>query len=157
VSHLRFGPEPIHAPYLVQGASFVGCHQAELLERVDVLGRAAPGATLLLNTPRPETEVWDSLPRPVQKQILAKKITLYAIDASEVGPAEAGLPGRINTVLQTCFFAISGVLRGRRPSRRSSRPSPRPTAAAAPRSWTATTPPWTGRWPRCTRSPSPPR
>jgi pyruvate-ferredoxin/flavodoxin oxidoreductase len=109
VSHLRFGPEPIHAPYLVQGASFVGCHQAELLERADVLGRAAPGATLLLNTPRPETEVWDSLPRPVQKQILAKKITLYAIDASEVA-REAGLPGRINTVLQTCFFAISGVL-----------------------------------------------
>ena len=109
VSHLRFGPEPIRAPYLVQGASFVGCHQAELLERADVLGRAAPGATLLLNTPRPETEVWDSLPRPVQKQILAKKITLYAIDASEVA-REAGLPGRINTVLQTCFFAISGVL-----------------------------------------------
>jgi pyruvate-ferredoxin/flavodoxin oxidoreductase len=109
VSHLRFGPEPIHAPYLVQGASFVGCHQAELLERADVLGRAALGATLLLNTPRPETEVWDSLPRPVQKQILAKKITLYAIDASEVA-REAGLPGRINTVLQTCFFAISGVL-----------------------------------------------
>jgi pyruvate-ferredoxin/flavodoxin oxidoreductase len=109
VSHLRFGPEPIRAPYLVQGASFVGCHQAELLDRVDVLGRAAPGATLLLNTPRQEAEVWDSLPRPVQKQILAKKITLYAIDASEVA-REAGLPGRINTVLQTCFFAISGVL-----------------------------------------------
>ena len=109
VSHLRFGPEPIRAPYLVQGASFVGCHQAELLERADVLGRAAPGATLLLNTPRPAAEVWDSLARPVQKQILAKKITLYAIDASEVA-RQAGLPGRINTVLQTCFFAISGVL-----------------------------------------------
>src|SRR5512132_507219 len=108
VSHLRFGPAPICAPYLVQGASFVGCHQAELLERADVLGRAAPGATLLLNTSRPETEVWDSLPRPVQKQILAKKITVYAIDASQVA-REAGLPGRINTVLQTCFFAISGV------------------------------------------------
>ena len=74
-----------------------------------MLGRAAPGATLLLNTPRPDDEVWDSLPRPVQEQILAKKITLYAIDASEVA-REAGLPGRINTVLQTCFFAISGVL-----------------------------------------------
>jgi len=109
VSHLRFGPEPIRAPYLVQGASFVGCHQAELLERVDVLGRAAPGATLLLNSPRPEAEVWDSLPRPVQEQILAKKITLYAIDASQVA-RDAGLPGRVNTVLQTCFFAISGVL-----------------------------------------------
>ncbi|HUY49527.1 MAG TPA: pyruvate:ferredoxin (flavodoxin) oxidoreductase [Streptosporangiaceae bacterium] len=109
VSHLRFGPEPIRAPYLVQGASFVGCHQAELLERADVLGVAAPGATLLLNTPRPAAEVWDSLPRPVQEQILAKEITVYAIDATQVA-REAGLPGRINTVLQTCFFAISGVL-----------------------------------------------
>ncbi len=109
VSHLRFGPEPIRAPYLVQAASFVGCHQAELLERADVLGVAAPGATLLLNTPRPATDVWDSLPRPVQDQILAKGITVYVIDATEVARA-AGLPGRINTVLQTCFFAISGVL-----------------------------------------------
>jgi pyruvate-ferredoxin/flavodoxin oxidoreductase len=109
VSHLRFGPDPIRAPYLVHYASFVGCHHAELIERVDVLGRAAPGATLLLNSPRPAGEVWDSLPRPVQKQILAKGITLYAIDATQVA-RDAGLPGRINTVLQTCFFAISGVL-----------------------------------------------
>jgi pyruvate-ferredoxin/flavodoxin oxidoreductase len=109
VSHLRFGPEPIQAPYLVQAASFVGCHQAELMERADVLGVAAPGATLLLNTPRPAADVWDSLPRPVQDQILAKHISVYAIDATEVA-REAGLPGRINTVLQTCFFAISGVL-----------------------------------------------
>ncbi len=109
VSHLRFGPEPIRAPYLIQAASFVGCHQAELLERADVLGAAAPGATLLLNTPRPAADVWDSLSRPVQEQIVAKDITVYAIDATEVA-REAGLPGRINTVLQTCFFAISGVL-----------------------------------------------
>ena len=109
VSHLRFGPEPIRAPYLVSNARFVGCHQAELLDRVDVLGRAAPGATLLLNSPHPEADVWDSLPRPVQEQILAKGITLYAIDASQVA-RDAGLPGRINTILQTCFFAISGVL-----------------------------------------------
>ena len=109
VSHLRFGPGPIHAPYLVLNASFVGCHQAELIERTDVLCRAAPGATLLLNSPRPAGEVWDSLPRPVQEQILANGITLYAVDASQVAQ-DAGLPGRINTVLQTCFFAISGVL-----------------------------------------------
>jgi pyruvate-ferredoxin/flavodoxin oxidoreductase len=109
VSHLRFGPEPIRAPYLVQNASFVGCHQAELLDRVDVLSRAAHGATLLLNSPRPAEEVWDSLPGPVQEQILAKQVTVYAIDATAVA-REAGLPGRINTVLQTCFFAISGVL-----------------------------------------------
>lgn len=109
ISHLRFGPEPIRAPYLVSNAHFVGCHQAELLDRVDVLGRAASGATLLLNSPHPQTGVWDSLPRPVQEQILAKGITLYTIDASQVA-RDAGLPGRINTILQTCFFAISGVL-----------------------------------------------
>ncbi len=74
-----------------------------------MLGRAAPGSTLLLNSPHPEAEIWDSLPRPVQQQILAKDITLYAIDAGQVA-RDAGLPGRINTVLQTCFFAISGVL-----------------------------------------------
>ncbi|HEY2127241.1 MAG TPA: pyruvate:ferredoxin (flavodoxin) oxidoreductase [Streptosporangiaceae bacterium] len=109
VSHLRFGPDPIRAPYLVHNAGFVGCHQAELIERTDVLGRAAPGATLLLNSPRPAEQVWDSLPRPVQEQILANGIALYTIDASQVA-RDAGLPGRINTVLQTCFFAISGVL-----------------------------------------------
>jgi pyruvate-ferredoxin/flavodoxin oxidoreductase len=109
VSHLRFGPEPIRAPYLVAEAGFVGCHQFGLLDRVDVLGRAAPGATLLLNCPRPAGEVWDALPRPVQEKILAKRIEVYAIDAARIA-REAGLAGRANTVLQTCFFAISGVL-----------------------------------------------
>ncbi len=109
VSHLRFGPSPIKAPYLVQQAGFVGCHQAGLLERADVLGLAAPGATLLLNSPHPAERVWDSLSRPVQEQILAKGIDLYVIDAGQVA-REAGLEGRTNTVLQTCFFAISGVL-----------------------------------------------
>ncbi len=109
MSHLRFGPEPIHAPYLVAQAGFVGCHQFGLLDRVDVLGRAAPGATLLLNCPRPPGEVWDALPRPVQEKILAKQIEVYAIDAARIA-REAGLAGRTNTVLQTCFFAISGVL-----------------------------------------------
>jgi pyruvate-ferredoxin/flavodoxin oxidoreductase len=109
VSHLRFGSQPIRAPYLVQQASFVGCHQFGLLDRVDVLSRAAPGATLLLDCPHPAEEVWDALPRPVQEQILAKGIDLYAIDAGRVA-SEAGIAGRTNTVLQTCFFAISGVL-----------------------------------------------
>jgi pyruvate-ferredoxin/flavodoxin oxidoreductase len=109
VSHLRFGPSPIKAPYLIQQASFVGCHQAALLERADVLGRAAPGATLLLNSPHPAEQVWDSLSRPVQEQILAQGIEFYVIDAGQVA-REAGLEGRTNTVLQTCFFAISGVL-----------------------------------------------
>ena len=109
VSHLRFGPSPIKAPYLISQASFVGCHQARMIARHEVLGRAAPGATVLLNTPYPADEVWDSLPREAQEQILAKQITLYAIDASKVA-RDAGLGKRANTVLQTCFFAISGVM-----------------------------------------------
>jgi pyruvate-ferredoxin/flavodoxin oxidoreductase len=109
VSHLRFGPQPIRAPYLVARASFVGCHHFGLLDRVDVLGRAAPGATLLLNCAQPPDEVWDALPRPVQEKVLAKRIDVYAIDAARIA-REVGLAGRINTILQTCFFAISGVL-----------------------------------------------
>jgi pyruvate-ferredoxin/flavodoxin oxidoreductase len=109
VSHLRFGPHPIRAPYLVQQASFVGCHHFALLERVDVLGRAAPGATLLLDCARPPDQVWDALPRPVQEKILAKRIEVYAIDAGRIA-RDVGLGGRTNTILQTCFFAISGVL-----------------------------------------------
>ncbi len=109
VSHLRFGPQPIRAPYLVAQASFVGCHHFGLLDRVNVLGLAAPGATLLLNCTQPPDEVWDALPRPVQEKILAKRIDVYAIDAGRIA-READLAGRTNTVLQTCFFAISGVL-----------------------------------------------
>jgi len=109
VSHLRFGPAPIKAPYLIGQAGFVGCHQARMIGRHEVLERAAPGATVLLNTPYPADEVWDSLPRETQEQILAKQITLYAIDASKVA-RDAGLGRRVNTVLQTCFFAISGVM-----------------------------------------------
>jgi len=109
VSHLRFGPDPIRAPYLVQQASFVGCHHFGLLDRVDVLSHAAPHATLLLDAPYEPDSVWDALPRPVQQQILDKGIDVYAIDAGRVA-REVGLVGRTNTVLQTCFFAISGVL-----------------------------------------------
>jgi pyruvate-ferredoxin/flavodoxin oxidoreductase len=109
VSHLRFGPAPICAPYLVSGASFVGCHQFGLLERSEVLDRAGPGATLLLNSSLPSDQVWEALSRRVQEQLLAKQIELYAIDAAQIARA-AGLAGRVNTVLQTCFFAISGVL-----------------------------------------------
>ncbi len=109
VSHLRFGPHPIHAPYLVSKAGFVGCHHLGLLDTVDVLACAEQGATLLLNAPHPVDEVWDALPGPVQQQVIDKRLRLYAVDASAVA-REAGLPGRTNTVLQTCFFAISGVL-----------------------------------------------
>ena len=109
VSHLRFGPDPIQAPYLVAQAAFVGVHQERLIERAEVLGRAAPGATVLLNTGRPAEQVWDWLPREAQEQILHKHLVLFAVDATAVA-RDAGLGGRVNTVLQTCFFAISGVL-----------------------------------------------
>ncbi|HVD56939.1 MAG TPA: pyruvate:ferredoxin (flavodoxin) oxidoreductase, partial [Thermoleophilaceae bacterium] len=109
VSHLRFGPRPIRAPYLVEQASFVGCHHFGLLDQLDVLGRAAPGATLLLNCRHAPDEVWEALPRPVQEQIIAQGIEVHAIDAGAIA-REVGLAGRINVVLQTCFFAISGVM-----------------------------------------------
>jgi len=109
VSHLRFGPQPIRAPYLVQNANFVGCHHFALLEQVDVVGRAAPGATLLLNCRHSPDQVWDALPQPVQEQIIDKHLDVYAIDAGQIA-RKVGLAGRINIVLQTCFFAISGVL-----------------------------------------------
>jgi pyruvate-ferredoxin/flavodoxin oxidoreductase len=108
-SHLRFGSHPIRAPYLVNGARFVGVHQFGLLERAEVLERAAPGATLLLNTHHPPERVWDKLSARVQQELLDKRIELYVIDAGRIARA-AGLAGRTNTVLQTCFFAISGVL-----------------------------------------------
>jgi pyruvate-ferredoxin/flavodoxin oxidoreductase len=109
VSHLRFGPHPIRAPYLIAAASFVACHQFGFLDRVDVLRLAAPGATFLLNCPHEPEQTWDHLPRSVQQEIIDKHLRLFVIDASRVA-RDTGLAGRINTVLQTCFFAISGVL-----------------------------------------------
>ncbi|MDR0416720.1 MAG: pyruvate:ferredoxin (flavodoxin) oxidoreductase, partial [Propionibacteriaceae bacterium] len=109
VSHLRFGPDPIEAPYLVAKADFIGCHQWSILERVDVLTAARPGTTLLLNAPYGPDEVFGRLPVPMQQRIIDLGIKLYTINALEVA-RQAGLGGRTNTVLQTCFFAISGVL-----------------------------------------------
>ena len=109
ISHLRFGPEPVRAPYLVDQAGFVGCHRFGLLERDEVLARAAPGATLLLNCELPPERVWDAFSRPVQERILEKHIQLWVVDASRIA-REVGLGNRVNIVLQTCFFAISGVL-----------------------------------------------
>jgi pyruvate-ferredoxin/flavodoxin oxidoreductase len=108
-SHLRFGSRPIRSTYLIDATSFVACHQWNLLSRVDVLARAAQGATFLINSPHPADQVWAELPQPVQAQIAAKRIRLFAIDASAVA-AEAGVGKRVNTVLQACFFALSGVL-----------------------------------------------
>ncbi|HUG52089.1 MAG TPA: pyruvate:ferredoxin (flavodoxin) oxidoreductase [Vicinamibacteria bacterium] len=109
VSHLRFGPRPLRSTHLIRRASFVACHQFELLDRHDVLECAAPGAVLLLNAPYPPDEVWEHLPREVQAGIVEKGLKVHAIDAQKVAD-EAGLGGRINTIMQACFFAISGVL-----------------------------------------------
>ena len=109
VSHLRFGPEPIRSTYLIDGADFVACHQFGLLEKLKVLTYARPGATFLLNSPFGADEVWGRLPVEVQREILDKQIDVWVIDAYEVA-REAGMGNRINTVMQPCFFQLSGVL-----------------------------------------------
>jgi pyruvate-ferredoxin/flavodoxin oxidoreductase len=109
ISHLRFGPRPLRSSYLVRQAGFVGCHQFTFLEKFDVLEYAAPGAVFLLNSPFSKEEVWDHLPCEVQKTLIEKRIRFYVIDALAVATV-TGMKGRINTVMQTCFFAISGVL-----------------------------------------------
>jgi pyruvate-ferredoxin/flavodoxin oxidoreductase len=109
ISHLRFGPRPIRSTYLIRRAGFVACHQYSFLERYEMLDQAAPGGVFLLNTPHEPDEAWDQLPREAQQQILDKRLRLYVIDAYKVA-RESGMGRRINTVMQTCFFAISGVL-----------------------------------------------
>ncbi|MDT3740132.1 MAG: pyruvate:ferredoxin (flavodoxin) oxidoreductase [Candidatus Kapabacteria bacterium] len=109
VSHLRFGPNQIRSPYLIRTANFVGVHQTVFLEKFDLVGNLVKGGVFLVNTPLPKEEVWNSLPKSQQKQIIEKKIKLYAIDAQSVAE-ESGMGRRINTVMQVCFFAISGVL-----------------------------------------------
>ena len=109
VSHLRFGPRPIEAPYLIESAGFIACHHAALLERIDVLRRAEEGGTFLLNSPYEPRAAWDRLPRSVQRHILLRNLRFFVVDASRVA-REAGLGTHVNTVLQTCFFAISGIL-----------------------------------------------
>ena len=108
-SHLRFGPRPIHSTYLVDRANFVACHQWFFLEKFDVLKAAIPGATFLLNSTFPHEQVWDKLPQHIQQQIIDKKIKFYVIDGYKVAQA-TGMGARVNTIMQTCFFAISGVL-----------------------------------------------
>jgi pyruvate-ferredoxin/flavodoxin oxidoreductase len=109
ISHLRFGPKPIHSTYLISQASFVACHQFNFLERLDVLAGAGKGAVFLLNSLYGPDEVWNHLPRTVQRQIIEKQLKFYVIDAYKVAE-KTGMGVRINTVMQTCFFAISGVL-----------------------------------------------
>lgn len=109
ISHLRFGPREIHAPYLIDKANFVACHQFAFLEQIDMLKYAMPKAVFLLNSIYGPDEVWDHLPKEVQKDIIEKELEFYVIDAYDVAK-KTGMGGRINTIMQTCFFAISGVL-----------------------------------------------
>ncbi|MFP4674212.1 MAG: pyruvate:ferredoxin (flavodoxin) oxidoreductase, partial [Opitutales bacterium] len=109
ISHLRFGPDPVHAPWLVQNAGFVACHQWQFLDQFDILDVAGHGATFLLNSKFPPERVWENLPHTVQSAIQEKDIEVYVIDAYDVA-REAGMGGRINTIMQTCFFAVSGVM-----------------------------------------------
>jgi pyruvate-ferredoxin/flavodoxin oxidoreductase len=108
-SHLRFGPTPIRSTYLINRASFVACHNFSFLEKIDVLEPAMPGAVFLLNSIYSAAEVWDKLPKTAQEEIIKKKIEFYVIDGYKVARV-AGMGSRINTIMQTCFFAISGVL-----------------------------------------------
>jgi pyruvate-ferredoxin/flavodoxin oxidoreductase len=108
-SHLRFGPNPIRSSYLITRASFVACHNFSFLEKMNVVEAAMPGAVFLLNSPYSAAEVWDHLPRTTQQEMLAKKIEFYVIDGNTVA-RETGMGTRINTIMQACFFAISGVL-----------------------------------------------
>jgi pyruvate-ferredoxin/flavodoxin oxidoreductase len=109
ISHLRFGPRPIHSPFLIKRAGFVAVHQWKFLEKLDVLELARPGAVVLLNSPFGPGDVWGQLPVEIQREVLEKQLKLYVIDAYKVA-REAGMGVRINTIMQTCFFAISGVL-----------------------------------------------
>lgn len=109
VSHLRFGPEPIRSTYLIRQAEFVACHRFDLMTQINVLDYIKPNGIFLLNSPGDPLKAWDILPRDIQEQIILKNLDFYAIDASSVA-RQVGMPGRINTIMQTCYFAISGVL-----------------------------------------------
>ena len=108
-SHLRFSDNPIKSAYLINKADFVACHQFPFMRKVDILKIAKPGATFLLNAPYGADEVWNHLPIEVQEEIISKKLKFYTINAVEVA-RETGMGQRINTVMQTCFFAISNIL-----------------------------------------------
>jgi len=109
ISHLRFGPKQINKPYLITKADFLACHKFSFIERIDMLANIKVGGTFLLNSPYPADEVWDNLPIEVQKEIIDKKLSFYVIDAMAIAD-KAGMGTRINTIMQTAFFKISGVL-----------------------------------------------
>ena len=133
ISHLRFGTEELNNPYLVSTANFIACHNPSFLEKYDMLATAEEGAIFLLTTPHSKDDVWDTLPLEVQEQLIAKKMRFYIIDAISLAE-ELGLGARINMIMQTAFFVISGIIpkdEAIKPSRTRSR---RPTGRRARRS-----------------------
>ena len=152
ISHLRFGPNPIRSPYLFKQADFVACHQWPFLERYNVVDYATEGATLLLNSPYGPDEVWDHLSVETQREIIARKLKCYVIDAYPVAKA-SGMGGRINTIMQTCFFAISNVL-PREEAIAQIKKTIRKTYCQKGRVRRADkiSRRWTKRWPPCTKS-----
>ena len=157
ISHLRFGPKPIRSIYLVSKANFVACHQPIFLDRYDMLKDLVPGGTFLLNTHYSTDEIWDQLPRPAQEALIKKKLKFYVIDALTVAKA-TGMGARINTIMQTCFFALSGVL-PREEAIEQIKYTIKKTYGKQGRGSGArrTSPRWTRRWPTCSRSRCPPR
>ncbi len=109
ISHLRFGPEPIHSSYLIEKADFIASHQFNFIEKYDMIDELKKGGTFLLNSPYSKDEIWDKLPEKMQKHLIENEVNFYIVDASKVAQ-DANLGKRTNTVLQTCFFAISGIL-----------------------------------------------
>lgn len=109
ISHLRFGPDPVHAPYLITKANFIACHQPFFMEKINVVSTLAPGGTFLLNSPWKPEEVWGNLPKEIQDVLVERKAKVFTIDGQKVA-ADCGMGRRINTIMQVCFFAISGVL-----------------------------------------------
>ena len=148
-SRTRFGPRAIRAPYLLKSANFVGIHKFDFLYKLDTLAAAAPGATVLINSPYGPDDVWNEMPREVQQQIVDKKLKLHVIDASGVASG-LGLGSRVNTILQTCFFALSGDA-PRQGHRGDQARDGKRTRRRARRSSRRTLPRSTAPWRTCTR------
>ena len=147
ISHLRFGPRPIKSTYLITKANFLALHQPSLLDLFDFLKNAANGATFLMNSPHPADKLWDTLPARMQQQILDKNIKLYTIDAFAVA-RKTGMGGRINMIMQTCFFKLASVI----PADEAIGYIKKAIAKTyAKKWWTKTSPPWTPRWKTCIR------
>lgn len=147
-SHIRFGKNYIRAPYLIQSADFIGVHMFDFLDKYDVLGKAKDGATLLINSPYNASDVWNHLTAEVQKQIIDKKLKVYVIDASEIA-LKTGMGSRTNTIMQTAFFGIAGVIPSEKAIADIKEAIKKTYSKKATKSCRKTTKPWTPPWRAC--------